>query len=300
MCKLLKKLNVKIIIKVKMNYTNTKFITKKAYDSIEECECGGPIFKYQDTARNVFVVKCGYFKKVLDIDKITKRKVWVVPKKVACDWICTYHGERPVFSEINKKLSNFVEKNVTKDPHRQLEEKLKLLFRFLYLSTHSTTLDEINVLVLNNLLREPRKTYYYPSIGHFMRISHMESFEDYEKRIFSKKIIDQSYLNDIKLIPKQPKRVTEQVSSFKNHYKNESLPIINTYKYSSQFIIADSDSEKSDESEHGESSDSESEEEEQEDLSDKEISDFESVFDDTNELVDDVDDYEEEPDYQDD
>ena len=167
------------------------FVTKEKYDEIEQCECGGPVFKYHDVSKNIFVAKCGYFKKILDIEKQTKKKLWIVPKKVACDWVCTYNGSRPVFAEINNKLNTFVESKFV-DPHIILEEKLKLLFRFLYLSNHSSTLDEINLLVKNNLYREPRKTFYYPTIGHFMRISHYEPFEDYEKRIFSKKIIDKS------------------------------------------------------------------------------------------------------------
>jgi hypothetical protein len=172
-------------------------ITKKVYDSIEECQCGGPIFKYKDISNNAYVVKCGYLKKVIEIDKNTKKKLWVVPKKSSCNWICVCNGEKPVFQEINKGISNFIQNKVVGDIHKQLEEKLKLLFRFLYLGNHFVTLDEINVLVRNNLLREPRKTFLYPSTTLYINKVD-ESYEDYEKRIFSKKIIDMSYVNYLK------------------------------------------------------------------------------------------------------
>ena len=50
---------------------NLSFITKEIYDNIEECNCGGPVFKYHDVSKNIFIVKCGYHKKILDIDKLT-------------------------------------------------------------------------------------------------------------------------------------------------------------------------------------------------------------------------------------
>jgi hypothetical protein len=155
-----------------------KFITKSEYTAIEECNCGGPVLKFHNTSKNEFVARCGYFKKIIEIDRQTKRKIWITPKRPACDWRVVYPGERPVFKEIN----NVLVKSVTVDKrthNEQLEESLKILFSFLHISNHSSTLDEINILVKNNLVRDPK----FPE----------ETFKEYEKRIFSKKIIDLSH-----------------------------------------------------------------------------------------------------------
>ena len=250
---------------------NQHFITKEKYDSIEECQCGGPVFKYHDTSKNVFVIKCGYFKKVLEVEKETKKRMWVVSKKPACDWVCKYNGPRPVFNEINITLNKYIEKS-NLDPHKQLEQKLKLLFRFLYVSNHTSTLDEINVLVKNSLYREPRKTFYYPTVGAFMRVSHYEPFDEYEKRIFSKKIIDvSSVLYDRYLAQMaEEKAFLEKKEAASQRKKKESQrkkeaefveePVI------SQFIIAESDS------------DTDSDSENESDIDEKEIesSDYET------------------------
>ncbi len=255
------------------------FITKEKYDLIEDCECGGPVFKYHDTTKNVFVAKCGYFSKVMEIDKKTKKITWVDSKKPACDWICKYNGERPVFSEINSNLNKYIEKT-TKDPHKQLEEKLKLLFKFLYVSNHTSTLDEINVLVKNNLYREPRKTFYYPSIGLSMRVSHYEPFDEYEKRIFSKKIIDvSSILYEKHLARKAELEKKESLQRKKSTPRKKEAELVEE-PVVSQFIVVDSDSEQSD----SEQSDSENENE----ISDTENSETEQEENDNTEEQDDT------------
>ena len=157
---------------------NKENVSKKTFDEISECDCGKKVFKYHNTSKNIFVARCSNIS-----DKL---------KKTNCSLYCTFNDFRPVFKDIQNKLirkSTFIE-----DPSKALEEKLKILFKFLFVSNHSSTLDEINILVKNNLKREPRKTFYFPSIGHYNRISHYESFEDYEKRIFSKKIIDLNFI----------------------------------------------------------------------------------------------------------
>lgn len=164
----------------------TRFLTKFAFDDLTECECGKKLFRYHNTSTNVFYAKCSNYD--------TKSKKNKLP---VCGIAWSYADMRPVFKEIQRKIIfyNFKETNLDKI----LEEKLKVLFKFLYVSNHSSTLDEINILVKNSLKREPRKTFYYPSIGHFNRISHYETFEDYERRIFSKKIIDLNYITPPKV-----------------------------------------------------------------------------------------------------
>jgi len=302
---------------------NVQFVTKKQYDSIDECKCGGPIFKYKDITKNEYVVKCGYYKNIIEIDKNTKKKQWIIPKKVSCDWKAIHCGERPIFQEINKNISKYIENKVVGDVHKQLEEKLKVLFRFLYISTHSVTLDEINVLVEYNLLRKPIKTFYFPTTSLFMKISHKESYEEYEKRIFSKKIIDKSYINYINYISKVEKPVVqkEQVSLIKNENKNENKnqnknqnkkQIKSKIKEEiefSQFIIADSDKDESSDNSDSDYSDHEDSDLEQDQESDSEkeevqignIDETESDFDFfVDENVDNFDDEASDKDYYDD
>ena len=168
---------------------NLSFITKEIYDNIEECNCGGPVFKYHDVSKNIFIVKCGYHKKILDIDKLTKRKVWIIPKKISCNWLCVCKGERPIFKEINtiNTINTILIKQIEqklKTKNEILEEKLRVLFKFLFVSNHSSTLDEINILVKNCLLKDPKQN--------------LETYEEYHDRIFFKKIIDLSHTIVIK------------------------------------------------------------------------------------------------------
>ena len=159
-------------------------LTKKDFFEIEECKCGKSPFKYHNTSKNEFIAKCNAPTEEYDI----KLKKWGLCKKQPCDFFYAYYGERPIFEEIKLKLIKRADTLLS--PDKVLAEKLKLLFQFLMVSEHSSTLDEINILVKNNLKREPRLVYYSPTTDHFMPIVGYESFDDYRERIFSKKIID--------------------------------------------------------------------------------------------------------------
>ena len=158
-----------------------QILTKYAFCNIEECHCGKPVFKYHNTSKNVYILKCAYVKYDYDI----KTKKWPLSKKQPCALYCIYHAERPV---LFKKIENTIIK-ITKFKEFTLEKRLRTLFSFLHVSNRTSTIQEVDLLVVNNLKREPRKIYYYPSIGH-LRISHRETFKDYETRIFSEEIID--------------------------------------------------------------------------------------------------------------
>ena len=159
------------------------FLTKKDFFQIEECHCGKKPFSYHNSTKNQHIVKCNSSKEEYDI----KTRKWILSKKQPCDLFYIYNGERQVFQEINKRLVQKAQRLPDKD--KVLEEKLRLLFQFVLVSNHTSTLDEINILVKNNLRMETRKTFYFPSIGP-LKISHYESFEEYRDRIFSKKIVD--------------------------------------------------------------------------------------------------------------
>ena len=225
-----------------------KLLTKYAFDDLTECECGKKLFKYHNTSTNSFYAKCSNY----DI-KPKKNKL------PACGLAWCYPDMRPVFKEITKKINKLDFKFKETNFDKILEEKLRILFKFLYVSNNSSTLDEINILVKNSLKREPRKTFYFPSIGRFNRISHYEEFIDYEKRIFSEQIKDLNfiitkknekpvYFIDQKLLPKvnvilpQKKKIIKNVSNFINLEDNET-----SEKYNSESEnLDDSDKENSD------------------------------------------------------
>jgi len=267
------------------------FVTKREYDELEECNCGGPILKFHNTSSNVFTAKCGYFKKIIEIDKETKRKVWITPKRPACNWRVSYPGERPVFKEINKVLIKSVTTQ-TKNVNEQLEEKLKLLFRFLHVSNYSSTLNEIDILVKNNLVREPRLKVYNETLKLFVP----ETFQDYEKRIFSKKIIDLSYT-------KSPPKIETSFTFYdlpclrRNENIAPTTPPSISHK-PCNFVEVTEEVEETDDSSEESEIESQVESDQEEDF-DRGDSDFESVFDDP---VEDTDNYEDTdaPDYYDD
>ena len=269
-----------------------KIVDKNTFSEIEKCNCGKDVFRYHNTSRNVYVAKCSNY--THDYNRVLKN--WNDCKKKPCDFHYVYHGERPVHIE---KIKEIVTK---KCMEVSLEEKLRLLFSFLFVSNHSSTLDEINIIVRNQLKREPRKTFYFPSTTLIMRISHLESFEDYRDRIFSEKIIDLSHINEqkenFKPITCLPPDMEKWLSDMKpstppQKVKNQKIkkhipkPII---QETSQFIVVSDDSDSDNngfgsESDHDESSDSE--ESEKSEIS--EVLEEEDFYEE--EFVDDGDDY---------
>ena len=267
-----------------------KVITKNAFNEIEDCECGKPVFKYQDITKNQFVMKCPNTKYELDI----KTRKWILSKKQPCKLYNIYQGERPVFSEIkNKVITPYVEK-------LDLEKRLRFLFDYLLISNHSSTIQEIDLLVINKLKREPRKCFYYPSIGN-LRVSHYESFEDYRDRIFSEKIIDKEtpvplvpLVPFVPLVPKVqvvPPLTPKPVNSFKQDLKSFFKNTVEENVRSEFIVVSDSESDEN-ESEF-ESEDSLSESDRGSEFSDKSE---ETLF---FEEPEEIDDYDEPGDYED-
>ncbi len=235
-------------------------LTKKDFFQIEECYCGKYPFRYTNVSKNQYIAKCNY----TGVDYDPKEKKTVPSKKQPCTFYCIYHDSRPVFQEIKNTLIKKTGNETNKD--QALEEKLKLLFRFVFVSNHTSTLDEINILVKNSLRREPRKVFYFPSIGS-LRISHYESLEDYRDRIFSKKIIDLSHLplhhpsdenkpNPLRVLlqREEPKQVVVEKP------KKRVVVVPKKKQSSSRFIVVSDD--------ESETSDNESE------LSENELSDY--------------------------
>jgi hypothetical protein len=262
--------------------TRPKPVTKEYFYECNECFCGKEPFKYHDVSKNIYIRKCKNIPKELDL----KTKEWVDSKKQPCGFNIAYHAERPVFKEIQKVINN------TFNIKSSLESRLKSLFRFLEVSSHSSTLQEIDIIVQYTLNRPPRKIFYFPTTTLFMKESHRESYKDYQDRIFSEKIVDRSH----ELLPKVVKPVVKKPNK-RVVVKKSVKPVVKKDPGSiSQFIEvtdsehsdsdSDSDSEKDRESDSGESENSFPDLESEE-------SDLESTGEE--EPLDELDNFEEEP-----
>jgi hypothetical protein len=200
--------------------------TKSDFLDLEECHCGKSLFRFHDTSKNIYVVKCAYSNTEYDI----KTKKWIIAKKQSCGFVGTYQGDKPV---LKKKEIIPIKKVI--EVESKINIKLELLFKFLLVSRCSETLQEINLIVVDILKRNPQKIYYYPTTTIFMKESHRESFEDYYKRIFSK---DNSDKIEIKIQP-----ILNKPVFFLKHFllpstvKKEPVKIIkNKIKEKSHFI----------------------------------------------------------------
>ena len=256
---------------------NIKFITKSAYQDLYECECGKPFFKFQDTSQNRYVSKCNYTKEEFNV----KTRKWTPCKKQPCNDYFVYLGPKPVFA----KIENII-KEINRIPTLTLEQKLQNMFRFLHVSNRTSTIDEINLFVKYTLNRPPLKIYYFPCTSGHLRISHRESYTDFEKRIFSEKIVDRSH----ELIKAPPPPPPPQKKKIKVKKVKKVIP---------DFIV-DSEPDNSDDSESERSEDSESDRSESE-YEDNEIDDKENEADEVEVeeevILSDVEDYDNYDDY---
>jgi hypothetical protein len=179
-------------------YSGIPEISLDDYNDYSECECGGPLFKYHDSTRNVFVVKCGYVKENLDM----KTKTWSKSKKQPCSFVNIHKSDSP---DYNNLVLPQRERVLPENPHENLRENLESLFKFYKLAKKDITIQEINSLVKFKLNRKTRITYYLVTAGPVLMESHRESMDDYYSRIFSRPIINIPYsrTTTIKNIPKK-------------------------------------------------------------------------------------------------
>ena len=225
-------------------------LTSQQYDDLETCKCGKLFFKYHDTSKNHYVSKCSNVKEEFNI----KTRKWTLSKKQPCGELYVYYGQRPVFAEILKVENT---KPVVLHNGKSLENRLRDLFRFLFVSNRTSTLDEINLIVRLELNREPRKIFYSPTTTVWMKEISRETFEDYQTRIFSKKIIE--VIPVYKII--KPIITPNIINIIRPLFPNKvsvkpDISIVNT----SQFIItSDSDLENESENESEDKAGSESE-----------------------------------------
>lgn len=229
------------------NRARPKPLTAQDFFQLDECHCGKNLFKYHNVSKNEYYAKCSMVREEYDL----KAKHWTIAKKQPCDFFYAYYAERPVFKEFNV---NFTKKNKQVRPTKDqlLEDKLKSLFNFVFVSNHSCTLDEINVIVKLNLRRVPLKLD--------------ETLKDYQTRIFSEKIVDLGHLQDF-VAPYKP--VVYFAHPFLDRNKIIKKKITKpTPKSKSSFIVV-SDKSSSD-NVNGDESDPETE-------SSRELSDYEDT-----------------------
>ena len=76
-----------------------QLLSKEDFFDIEECECGKPVFKFHNTSKNMYVMKCVNTPQEYDL----KAKKWVASKKQPCKMYNVYKGEPVVINQIKKK-----------------------------------------------------------------------------------------------------------------------------------------------------------------------------------------------------
>ena len=184
------------IKKLNSRYKGVTEISQQEWVDLDECECGGPLFKFHDTSVNIFVVKCGHVKETLEFETRTKKKLWFISKKQPCGFMCISSSEKPDYSYFKKQ--EVVKEIITSESvNKKLELVLRDLFKYYFLNKRETIIQEINLIVKYKLFRKPRITYYLPTTELLLRESHKESIEDYRVRIFSIPIVDKSKISNI-------------------------------------------------------------------------------------------------------
>ena len=252
------------------NLPRPRPLTAKDFFQLEQCQCGKNLFRYHNTSKNEFIAKCGIPKEEYDL----KSMKWTLSKKQPCSSFYAYYGERPVFEEIKNVLIRRA-RTVAPDKDRVLEEKLRLLFQFATVSNHSSTLDEINILVRKSLKKDPRKV--------------SETLEEYRKRVFTEKIVDMDLFEEPVEVFKPVVYISHPV--LERNKKIKAKRPAKQKKISSFIVVPDDENEAT---ENGEESDRESDSErELSDYDDTEpevIEDLEEVLEEPEELGDDYDD----------
>jgi hypothetical protein len=125
--------SITILKKINNKYDGVDEISLQDWTEYDECDCGGPLFKYHDVTSNVFVVKCGYVKETLDI----KSRVWSSSKKQPCKFINIHKSDNP---DYNNLILPKREKVVLDDPHKTLHNKLDSMFKFYFLAKKDITI----------------------------------------------------------------------------------------------------------------------------------------------------------------
>jgi len=238
-----------------MSILNSFNLTKKEFIELDECKCGGPVFKFTNTSKNICVVKCGYITHEYD----TKKKEMVKSKRQPCNF---YRSTKPEIITTSKKVltdnienitENMQNMNITQKETNKIEKELLLLFNYLLISNKASTLQQINNIVKNKLNRKINTNY--------SNDPKLETYEEYNKRIFSRPIVERnpiiiikkpqdkiqcsSVLQNIQDIIKKTRIDFEKIQNKKNKSKNQISKTLESL-YNDYYETSDlSDSEKS-------------------------------------------------------
>jgi hypothetical protein len=191
-----------------------EYLSNQEWITIKTCKCGGPVFKYSDSSKNIKVAKCGYTTKEYDI----KKKEMVKSKRQPCSFLKTTApvNNINIISNISKKVvdDQITNKQITKKPNDvdKLSESLHLLFKYLLLTNKCSTLMTINSIVKSKLLRKINDNY----LNEYTK----ESYTEYYTRIFSRPLVVRTPI----IIP----RINKQDKI--NYLINNPLVVIKSHK----------------------------------------------------------------------
>jgi len=222
-----------------LSILNSFNLTHKEFIEIDECKCGGPVFKFINTSKNISIIKCGYITHEYD----TKKKEMIKSKRQPCNY---YRSTKPEIlntsqkhlTNVNKNIpcienitENMQNMNINKKETNKIEKELLLLFNYLLISKKVSTLQQINNIVKNKLNRKINTNY--------SNDPKLETYEDYKTRIFSRPIIQRdpviiikkkedinycsSVLKNIQNIIKNTKIDFEKIQNKKNKSKNNQI-----------------------------------------------------------------------------
>ena len=104
---------------------NSIIITQEDYLLIDECICGGPVFKFINSSKNICVVKCGYITHDYDI----KKKEMVKAKRQPCNFYATTQTTNNIQSII-QEVNEEVNKEVNQNENDKLTNYLKQITEF--------------------------------------------------------------------------------------------------------------------------------------------------------------------------
>jgi len=188
-------------------------LTLNDYLKTNTCKCGGPVFKYIDSTNGIYVIKCGYLTQEYDI----KKKEMILSKRQPCNYLIKIKKVEPISDNIINESSRINMQSPRINPiiipriipiinkDSITRHTLEILFKYLFISKKRNTLQEINNIVKNKLLKEPNFNYYNdPSL---------ETHEEYYDRIFSEEIKNKVVKNQEKKVSKPKIIVNETINN---------------------------------------------------------------------------------------
>ena len=153
-----------------------EYLSNQEWIRLKTCKCGGPVFKYSDSSKNIKVAKCGYITHDYDI----KKKEMVKSKRQPCTFLKTTAPQTKTVLN-NENTNKQIVIDTKPNDVDKLSESLHLLFKYLLLTNKCSTLMTINGIVKSKLLRKINDNY--------LNECTKESYAEYYFRIFSRPLV---------------------------------------------------------------------------------------------------------------